>query len=187
MSRGATLSILGLYQIDPHILQPMQLPDGISMTILEPELLSQCAEFEILYPEPDTFKTILQAWSSHRKPVWQRMVDASKLKYNPIENYDRMEEWTDTGSGNSSGEAKNYVAGYNPNNLGNPPGMVEQERSNSTANNSGTAKHSGRTHGNIGVTTSQQMLEQELAVADKLDIYNYIIRDFKNRFCIPLY
>lgn len=187
MSRGATLSILGLYQWDEHILDNMQLPSGIDRDLLVPDLLSECAELEILYPNPDTFKTILKAWSGHRKPVWQRMVDASKLQYNPIENYDRMEEWTDTGSGNSSGEAKNYVAGYNPNNLGNPPGMVEQDRTNSTANNSGSSHHSGRTHGNIGVTTSQQMLEQELSVANKLDIYNYIIRDFKTRFCIPLW
>lgn len=187
MSRGATLSILGLYQWDDHILDNMQLPTGIDRDLLVPDLLSECAELEILYPNPDTFKTILAAWSGHRKPVWQRMVDASNLTYNPIENYDRMEDWTDTGNGTSGGEARNYVAGYNPNATGDPPGMVKQEQNNSTASNFGTATHTGRTHGNIGVTTSQQMLEQELAVADKLDIYNVIIRDFKARFCIPLY
>lgn len=187
MSRGATLSILGLYQWDEHILDGMQLPIGIDRDLLVPDLLSECAELEILYPNPDTFKTILAAWSGHRKPVWQRMVDASNLTYNPIENYDRMEDWTDTGTGQSTGELKNYSAGYNPNNLGTPPGMVQQEQSNSTGNSTGSSTHKGRTHGNIGTTTSQMMLEQELAVADKLDIYNYIIRDFKNRFCIPLF
>ena len=187
MSRGATLSLLGLYQIDPNILYPMQLPSGIDKTILEPEILSECAELEILYPEPNTFKTILETWSKHRKPVWERMVKASELEYNPIENYDRMEDWTDTGTGNSSGELKDYSAGYNPNALGNPPGMVQQEQSNSSGSSTGSSTHSGRTHGNIGVTTSQQMLEQELTVADKLDIYKFIIQDFKKRFCIPLY
>lgn len=42
-------------------------------------------------------------------------------------------------------------------------------------------------HGNIGVTTSQQMLESELEVAPKLNIYDYIIRDFKQRFCLLVY
>ena len=46
---------------------------------------------------------------------------------------------------------------------------------------------SSRIHGNIGVTTSQQMLEQELEVAPKLNIMNVIIESFKNRFCLLVY
>lgn len=47
--------------------------------------------------------------------------------------------------------------------------------------------HTSRIHGNIGVTTSQQMLEQELEVAPKLNIMNVIIESFKNRFCLLVY
>ena len=47
--------------------------------------------------------------------------------------------------------------------------------------------HESRIHGNIGVTTSQQMLEQEIAVAPKLNVINYMIESFKNRFCIMVY
>ena len=187
MSRGATLSILGLYQYDQTILDGMDLPDQIDKEILLPDLLAECAELEILFPNPDTFKVVLRSWSRHRKPVWQRMVDAALAKYDPIENYDRKEEWTDTGNGSTVSEVHNYSAGYNPNSLGTAPNMVEQEQSKGSGNNSGYSAHSGRVHGNIGVTTSQQMLQQELDIADRLDIYNYIIRDFKSRFCIPLY
>ena len=42
-------------------------------------------------------------------------------------------------------------------------------------------------YGNIGVTTSQQMLEQELEVAPKLNVINYIIDSFKKRFCVLVY
>ena len=42
-------------------------------------------------------------------------------------------------------------------------------------------------HGNIGVTTSQQMLESELEVSPKLNIYDYIVRDFRQRFCLLVY
>lgn len=41
--------------------------------------------------------------------------------------------------------------------------------------------------GNIGVTTSQQMLSQELEIAPKLNIMNYMIASFKNRFCLLVY
>lgn len=45
----------------------------------------------------------------------------------------------------------------------------------------------GNISGNIGVTTSQQMLEQEIEVAPKLNIINIMIESFKNRFCILVY
>ena len=51
----------------------------------------------------------------------------------------------------------------------------------------GQTTRSSRIHGNIGVTTSQQMLEQELEVAPKLNITNIIIESFKNRFCLLVY
>ena len=51
----------------------------------------------------------------------------------------------------------------------------------------GSASHTSRIHGNIGVTTSQQMLEQELEVAPKLNIIDYIVQSFKNRFCLLVY
>ena len=41
--------------------------------------------------------------------------------------------------------------------------------------------------GNIGVTTSQQMAEQELLVSPKLNVYNYIMNSFKNRFCLEIW
>ena len=45
----------------------------------------------------------------------------------------------------------------------------------------------GNISGNIGVTTSQQMLEQEIEIAGKLNIYNLISDSFKNRFCLQVY
>lgn len=45
----------------------------------------------------------------------------------------------------------------------------------------------GNIAGNIGVTTSQQMLEQEMEIAPKLNVINYMIESFKNRFCLLVY
>lgn len=50
-----------------------------------------------------------------------------------------------------------------------------------------TETENNRIHGNIGVTTSQQMLEQELALAPKLNILSYIVDSFKKRFCLLVY
>ena len=53
--------------------------------------------------------------------------------------------------------------------------------------NDATMTRRSTIHGNIGVTTSQQMLEQELEVTPKLNIFSIIIESFKNRFCLMVY
>lgn len=45
----------------------------------------------------------------------------------------------------------------------------------------------GRIHGNIGVTTSQQMLTAELDLIPRLDIIDYIATDWHSEFCLGLY
>ena len=49
-----------------------------------------------------------------------------------------------------------------------------------------TATHNGRVHGNIGVTTSQQMLQSELDVA-RFNIVQQITDLFLQEFCIMIY
>lgn len=197
MSLGATLSLLGLYNYDPAILDSSNLilPAGVNRAILLPDLLAEAAAFELLYPEPSTLKLVLRSYSGHRVTVWERIAAAAALEYDPIENYDRREEWTDTGTGSSEQSGNSDIthreAGYNANNQGTEPDLVDQYQdtgtSGQTASTKGSSTHTGRTHGNIGVTTSQQMLEQEVAIAAKLDVYDYIIRDIIKRICIPLY
>lgn len=191
MSRGATLSLMGMWQFDNTILDSFVLPAGIDRDILFPDLLAECAEFEILYPEPDTFKTVLLSWSNHRSIIWDRIQRLTQLNYDPIENYDRSETWTDTGTSTNTvdNSEKGYQGGFNPNILNNPPDMVQQEQvdSHGAAINGGSTTHTGRVHGNIGVRSSQELMEQELNISEKLDVYRYIIMDFQRRFCIPLY
>ena len=50
-----------------------------------------------------------------------------------------------------------------------------------------SASRESHIHGNIGVTTSQQMLESEIAISEKLNVYDYIVQEFKRRFCILVY
>ena len=41
--------------------------------------------------------------------------------------------------------------------------------------------------GNIGVTTSQQMLEQEIEISAKLNVIKMIVNSFRERFCLLVY
>ena len=97
MSRGATLSIMGLYNNDPTVLDMMVFPEGFTdeqKTIAKENILVECSEFEFLYPAPEVAKTIIGIWSRKEKPYWDRVYAASKAEYNPIENYRRNETET---------------------------------------------------------------------------------------------
>ena len=51
----------------------------------------------------------------------------------------------------------------------------------------GTTERSVLAYGNIGVTTSQDMLTQELELAKIIQVVPVIIESFKNRFCLMVY
>ena len=97
MSRGATLSIMGLYNNDQTVLDMMVFPDGFTADqkqITKENILIECAEFEFLYSSPEVAKTIIGIWSRKEKPYWDRVYAASQAEYNPIENYRRNETET---------------------------------------------------------------------------------------------
>ena len=52
--------------------------------------------------------------------------------------------------------------------------------------NSNNNVRTGRAHGNIGVTTSQQMLESEIEIA-RFNLYDEISNLFLSEFCIYTY
>lgn len=51
----------------------------------------------------------------------------------------------------------------------------------------GDITRNNHTSGNIGVTTSQMMLEQEIEVSAKLNVIKMIVESFKERFCLLVY
>ena len=64
----------------------------------------------------------------------------------------------------------------------------EEERAlNTNEAASGEDEKDSYIHGNIGVTTSQQMLNQELDIIERLDLVDYIAADWHNEFCLSMY
>lgn len=57
---------------------------------------------------------------------------------------------------------------------------------NGNTNGTDANAHTGRVHGNVGVTTSQMMLESEIKLR-YFNIYNAIAELFKEDFCILIY
>lgn len=116
MSRGARLSIMGLYNHDETVLDLMQFPDDFTdaqKQNIKENILIECAELEFLYPSPTVAKSIIGIWSAKEKPYWDRIYKASLLEYDPIENYRRheTEEITDGRTEEHSGSDTNRASG----------------------------------------------------------------------------
>lgn len=197
----AILSILGMYKYDPTIFSNMSLPDEMVKNVEIAAIMRKCSGLPLMWPDLETMRTLIVSWSRQRLDTWNRMWNVAHEEYNPLENYDRIEEWDDEGhqtrsnSGQQSSTGSytetNKVAGYNSETLVNKDQATGNNTGSQTASASetgaDTGHHEGRTHGNIGVTTSQQMLQAELDVAPRLDIYDWIAEDFKNEFCLMIY
>lgn len=209
---SATMSILGLYKWGQYhgedLFKNMILPEGIDRETLTDTILEQCAEFEVIYNNFEYMQYSIGTWSKRWNRTFTKWYEALQIEYNPIENYDRIEEWEEENKGttDTSGKGKavssdsastqtdNYLTAYNSDTL-------HQESRNNAASNGnqstdttnnenvvtsdkGTRK--GRTHGNIGVTTSQQMLESELDIAE-FNLIQQITDIFKQEYCILVY
>ena len=178
MSRGATLSIMGLYNNDPTIFDMMVFPNGFTADqkqITKENILVECAEFEFLYPAPEVAKAIIGIWSKKELPYWNRVYAASQAEYNPIENYSMVEKT----EANTDIETANDIYGFNS------ASAVPSNKTKTTGNKlNNTVDHTRS--GNIGVTTSQQMLESEIKLRE-WNFYDQLYKDVDSILCLKVY
>lgn len=196
-----TLTITNLYSKDNTIFDNLQLPENVDRAQTINTILFNCADLEILYPDTTLIKNLIGIWSKTEVDKWERFNRAVNTEYNPLENYDRIEEWTEHNEGTSGQSTTSTASGDNTNTdkVSAFNSTTFENRAQSTGTNSNTASgsasgeadsdttHNGRIHGNIGVTTAQQMLKAEIEILDDICIFDYIANSFKNRFCLQIY
>ncbi len=195
------VSLQAVYNWDNTVLDDLIIPEGMDRTTLIHELLHETRELSLLYSEPEELKNNIKYYCQSRIAVWSRLWALATAQYNPLDNYSRTQtETTQHGhiesseysnTAERSATSNNRVYGFDSDSAvgkDSNSGNVEGENSGNT-----TIQHSGRDivtitgQGNIGVTSYQQMIDGELNVRPKLDIYKYIITDFKEQFCIMIY
>ena len=164
------------------------LPNQIDKEVLVDTIILRCGEFEVLYADVDFFKSAINAFFNKYNRTFKKWAEALEIEYNPLENYDRNEEWTDISKGSSndsaSGSTVDYKTAYDSDTI--RRNAQDNTSSKSETNMTNDATHKGRTHGNIGVTTSQQMLQSELDIA-QWTIYNHIADLFVEELMVAVY
>ena len=78
------ISVLGLYTADNTLFDNLVLPDGVDKDTLIAEIISECADLEVLYPDSDYMKMLIGYWSGGMLDNWQKMFDALGQNYDPL-------------------------------------------------------------------------------------------------------
>ena len=159
------LSILGMYEHDNSLFDGLDVPtytvDGTTYVVNKNDVINSillnCAELELLYSNFDTMKLAIGVWSAAEQDTWRKLFESQKLEYNPLWNVDA--DIVNIGS----------VMGFNE-----------------SSNWSDAAKETQRRTGNIGVTSSQKLVQEYRDVAD-FSIIRFITESFKKRFCLMVY
>jgi hypothetical protein len=175
-----TITIRGLTKFHPTLWDEFVVPDGVDATLAIANIITYCSPFELLSPDGDYMQVQIGQWCRTNMDVWDRLYKTTTLDYNPIENYDRQEDLQTYGTSNNQATNDSYTAAYNA------PQMVNQGQNKNSSAGSTTSKSTNRLHGNIGVTTTQEMIKQEREVAS-YSVYETIWKSFRDTFCIRVY
>lgn len=182
MRPDITISVLGMWQFDNALFDKLQVPEQIAKQDVVDTILLECAELPVVYTNWELLQGAIGLLSKRRIHAWERMATALFEDYNPLHNFDRYEDSADDErtASNGSADSVNTVNGYN--------GDAEHDRQNTNGKSETKRdnKHTSHLYGNIGVTTSAQMLEGELEIR-KRDLISIIVREFKENFCIMVY
>lgn len=194
--------------------------DTFDPEIMEQLIYAECGDLYPYYQVPLYCKQHIKNFFDRNAEQFKRVWEALYSEYNPIENYDRIEAWSDSHSEStrdseslsmSSSESVSAVTSSSDSQSSsangnisafNSPTLQPQSASNGNAATSGRTNndtrgtsnslraglnvkdniarddHRGRVHGNIGVTTSQQMIQQSIELGS-YDIYIWVISLFR--------
>ena len=167
------LTLWTLYKYtDGSLFDKLQVPDNVDRDNVISSILDECGEFGLIYADADFMQMIIGVWSTRELPIWQKLEETLHYDYDPISNYDRIEDSTRDVTGTGTGSETAFDSGE----------LATVNGSQSAGNE---VFHS-RIRGNIGVTTSQQMIQAQRDLV-QFNIVNYIVASFRSRFSIDVY
>lgn len=220
----ATTGLLDLLYFDSTVMDNFTVPDGVDRELALDTIYQRCGLTPLYHPDPAWLKFYVGRWCSKNAKTWEELYKTTIQDYNPIYNYDRTEETTDTRSGtrklsedtssntkqsgdssvtDSSSDTNEHTMSadnsdsYEPDYKDNASRHDTQESESSNRvdvtgdravdeTTGETYSHKLRAYGNIGVTTTQEMLEAQRKVV-RYNIYNEIADSFKEEFCLYIY
>lgn len=198
------ITLMGFYNYDPSILTDLDLPEGLDEDQIRFTILDNAGMMVPYHQVLPQLGFAIHNWFTQNKDNFARILAAISAEYNPIENYDRTEDRTlntantsessatSIGTTSSNSESTSQRAADNSETFRNTNKEIGSATSGGT-NTSGSNGKSNenvvehlRVHGNIGVTTNQQMVQAELDLR-RYNIYEDICNRFIDKFLLGVY
>ena len=206
MSTIAKITLIGFYNYDSTLFDGLTLPEGYDKETFIDTLIMEHGEKCVLYSNYDYMKSCISAWGRKWSLELSRIFEALTAEYNPIYNYDRYEEYTDTGSStdkpdyestnslNNGVTVENQISAdnsstYQPENksVSSNTGSTTQTVKGTRSNIESELNHEAHMYGNIGVTTSAQMVTEVVEQRMKYNLYETAVKLFANELLINVY
>ena len=192
-------SICQLYTYD-EVFKDIDINDKLDKDTLINAIMDVCGMNEPIYPEIEILQIKVQYFFKKHKEQFDKLVYLYSLKYeddyNPIWNKDgtkthietteRIKDNTVDNSHNNSindnGEDINQVSAYDTTGFSNDSKTINSNRRNEKENIKLTIQDIEK--GNIGVTTTADMINQEIDLQSRFNVYEVIARIFFDEFCL---
>lgn len=205
-----------MYNWDNSLLS--QIGQGISNLInpiqLQNYILYRYGDYGVIITDVDFFKLSINNWCQINTEKWKNLFETTQYDYNPIHNYDRIEEVSETinttdnttteknstnttqSSANQSGNTQTSKAAFNATVSATMQPVENSQNSHELSGNtsdtlndkttSDTIGSNNRTlntkiAGNVGVTTTQEMIQAERDIL-QYNLYTVIADEFRDAF-----
>ena len=190
------LTLMGMVNYQNDLLNGLQVP-GCSSEMIWETLVMKMGDLYPYYQVPPVLKKLITVWSLQHQMEWEKIYKSLTAEYNPIENYDRQESWEDnsngvtefSNTGHSDSTDTMNKSGFNTDGFSPDSQAIGVSNSNTGGNgkNINVSTHSGRIHGNVGVTTNQQMIESEINLRARFNLLDYVCGQFEKSFMVQVY
>lgn len=173
------------------------------------DIIIRHGDAPLFHPNPVLLKYQITQWARRRRYVWARWYNDLLLDYDPRYNYDKFEDIDAHDKGKVNEKSKgdtttkdsgheittNTLSAENVETWSNDTrsdlelGTTSASNTNSNADTDSANDHWEHNHiyGNIGVTTTMQMIESDFALLKKMDLVKIISDEFRDEFCLDVY
>ena len=191
--------------------------DDLDAELLKSVIMERCGLLEPLYSEPEVMKQVISIWFRSHQWNIAHVIELIKTAYKPLENYDRHEdlergktdtrnrsenrtqEYTENGDITTNEETERKVAAFNTSEYSPADQTVSDSRTQSETSGDTSGSTTGTEagsenehavnyiHGNVGVTTTQAMFQEELALLGGFNAYQYIAEMFSKDLMLSIW
>ena len=191
--------------------------DDLDVDLLKSVIVERCGLLEPLYSEPETMKQVISIWFRSHQWNIAHIIDLIKTAYKPLENYDRHEdlergksdtrnrtenrnqEYSETGDVTTNEETERKVAAFNTSTYAPADQTIRDSRTQTETEGTTTGSLTGTEagnenehainyiHGNIGVTTTQEMFLEELNLLGGFNAYQFIAEMFSKDLMLSIW